>query len=84
MDTQLPRPPKGAQPPQFSAYTYYGQTAGWINMPLGTEVGLGPGHTVLDEDGALPPKKGAQTLNFRPKSAVAKRLDGSRCHLVRR
>jgi len=24
--------------------------AGWIKMPLGTEVGLGPGHNVLDGD----------------------------------
>ena len=34
---------KGAQPPgpQFSAHVYCGQTAGWIKMPLGTEVGLG-------------------------------------------
>ena len=32
---------------------------GWIKMPLGTEVGLGPGDIVLDEDPA-PPQKGAQ------------------------
>jgi len=25
-----------------------GQTVGWIKMPLGKEVGLGPGHIVLD------------------------------------
>jgi len=31
--------------------------AGWIKMPLGTEVGLGPGHSVLDGDPA-PPKMG--------------------------
>ena len=29
-------------------------------MPLGTEVGLGQDHTVLDENPALPPKKGAE------------------------
>jgi len=28
------------------------QTAGWIKMPLVTEVGLGPGHIVLDGDPA--------------------------------
>jgi len=38
-------------------YTVYdtpncGQTAGWINMPLGTEVYLGPGHIVFDGDSA--------------------------------
>jgi len=38
---------------------YCGQTVGWIKMPLGTEVGLGPGHTVLDGDSA-PSWKGAQ------------------------
>ena len=27
---------------------YSGQTAGWIKMPLGTEVGLVPGDMVLD------------------------------------
>ena len=29
---------------------YCGQTVGWIRMPLGMEVGLGPGDIVLDED----------------------------------
>jgi len=32
---------------------YCGQTVRWIKMKLGTEVGLGPGHTVLDGDPAL-------------------------------
>ena len=31
---------------------------GWINMKLGTEVRLGPGHIVLDGDPDLPPQKG--------------------------
>jgi len=35
---------------------YCGQTAGWIKMPLGTEVGLGPGVIVLDGDPA--PQRG--------------------------
>jgi len=34
-------------------------------MPLGTEVGLGPGDIVLDEDTALP-VKGAQLPTFLP------------------
>jgi len=38
---------------------YCGQTVGWIKIPLGTEVGVGPGHIVLDGDPA-PPRKGAQ------------------------
>ena len=33
-------------------FVHCGQTVGWIKMPLGTEVGLGAGHTVLDEDPA--------------------------------
>jgi len=28
-------------PPHFSAHVYYGQTAGWIRIPLGTEVRAG-------------------------------------------
>jgi len=60
---------------------------GWIKMKLGMKVGLGPGHIVLDGDPAPPPKKMGTAAtsypNFRPMSIVAKRLDGSRCHLVR-
>ena len=36
---------------------YCGQTVGWIKMPLKIEVGLDPGHIVLDGD---PHPKGAQ------------------------
>ena len=39
---------------------YCGQTVGWIKMPLGTEVGLRPGHIVLVGDPTSPPRKGAQ------------------------
>ena len=59
-------------------------TAAWIKMKLGMEVGLGPGHIVLD--GNPSPKKGG-TASFPKKlgmSVLAKRLDGSKCHLVRR
>ena len=35
-------------PTQLLAHVYCGQTAGWMETPLGTEVDLGPGHTVLD------------------------------------
>ena len=55
----------------------------WIKIALGMEVGLGPGHIVLDGDPALLPKKGAEPPpNFRPIFIVGKRLDASRCHLV--
>jgi len=39
---------------------YCHQTVGWIKMPLGMQVGLGPGHTVLDGDPGPSPRKGAQ------------------------
>jgi len=62
---------------------YCGQTVGWIRMPLSIEVGLGPGHIVLDGELA-PPKRGTARPSFLPMSVVAKQLDGSRCHFVRR
>jgi len=37
---------------------YCGQTVGWIKMKLGMQVGLGPGHVVLDGYPASPPSKG--------------------------
>ena len=60
---------------------YYGETVGRIKMKLGMQVGLGPGNIVLYGDPAPLPKK-ATTPNFWPMSIVAKRLDGSICHLV--
>jgi len=41
-------------------------------MPLGREVGLSPGHIVLDGD-APPPSQRGIASNFRPMSIVAKR-----------
>ena len=40
-----PAPTKGAQPP-FLAHVYCGQTAGWMRLVLGMEVGLSPGDCV--------------------------------------
>jgi len=77
-----PLPQKGHSP-RFSTHVPCNQTAEWIKMPLGMEVGLGPGDFMLDGDPAPPRKKGTAS-NFRPMSIVAKRLDGSRCHLVRK
>ena len=48
---------KGKQHPQFSAHVYCGQTARWTNMPVATEVDLGPGHIVLDGNHP-PPERG--------------------------
>ena len=49
---------------------YCGQTAGWIKMPLGAEVDLGPLHVVLDGD--LLTKGAQQPSPFWPMSIVAK------------
>jgi len=50
-----------------------GQTVVWSKMPLGMEVGLGPGHIVLDGDPAIPKKQDTVAPTFRPMSVVAKR-----------
>jgi len=53
MGTQLPIAKKVAKPPpQISAHVCCCQTAGWIKMAFGMEVGLGSGHIVLDGDPA--------------------------------
>jgi len=51
-------PPKRGHSPQFSAHFYCHQTAGWIKMTLGMEVGLSLGDFVLDGDPASPPQRG--------------------------
>jgi len=43
---------------------YCGQTVGWIRMKLGIEVGLGPGHIVLDGDPPHPQKVGHRPTQF--------------------
>jgi len=58
VDPATPRKKGTPGPTQFLAHVYCGQMAGWIKTPLGTEVNLGPGHTVLD--GVPAPAKGAQ------------------------
>jgi len=55
---------KGVQP-QYSAHICCAQMASSIKTPLGMEVGLGPGHTVLDGDPA-PPKNGHSPSLFGP------------------
>jgi len=76
MGTQPPSQEVDGAPAKFSAHVYCGQTAAWIKMPLGTEVGHGPDDIVLDGDRAPLPKKGQSPLpNFRLVSIVAKQLD---------
>jgi len=53
-------------------------------MKLGTQVGLGPGHIVLDGDPAPPTPKGHSPPNFWPMFIVAKWLDGPRSYLAQR
>jgi len=82
----VPRSPrqKGRRSPtlQFLAHVYCGQTAGWIKMALGMEVGLSPSHVVLDGDPALLPENRGQSPPIFGIFIVAKRLDASRCHFV--
>jgi len=58
---------------------YCGQTVAWIKMPLGIEVGLDAGDTVLDGDNQLPHRKGHSSPlpTFKLMSVVVKWLDGS-------
>jgi len=80
-------PKKGGHnsPPTFRPM-YCGHADGWIKMPLGTEEGPRPRtHCVRGRPSSpRPPKRGIAAPNFRPMSVVAKRLYGSRCHLVGR
>ena len=70
MGTQPPPQKGGTAAPNFWPM-YCGQMAGWIKMPLGTEVGFGPDDIVLD--GAKLAQKRGTAANFRPMSIVAKR-----------
>ena len=49
---------------------YCGQTVGRIKMKVSMQVGLGPGHTVLDGNPA-PPRKGAKQPHIRNLRAQA-------------
>ena len=65
-------------------FVHCGQTVGRIKIKLGMQVGVGPGHVVLDGDQAPPPQRrtALPPANFRPISVAAEWLHGSRCHLV--
>ena len=45
-------------------FVYGGQTVGWMKMKLGMQVGLGPGHIMLDGDPAPPPQRGGSAPLF--------------------
>ena len=55
--------PKGRSP-QFSAHICCGQMARLIKLLLGMEVGLSPGHIVLDGNPAPHPKRGHRASPF--------------------
>ena len=74
MGTQLPIKRAHPPPPNFWRMSIVAKKTGWIKMPLGTEVKLGPGDVVLDGV-AAPPKRGTAP-SFRFMSIMAKRLDG--------
>ena len=77
-----PPPQKGDTAPIFGPCLLCPN--GWMDQhALGVEVGHGPGHIVLDGNLLPFPEKGAQPP-FSAHVFVAKRLDGSRCHLVQR
>jgi len=85
----LPLPPpkkKGwGHSPQFSAHVCCGEMAGLIKMPLGTEVDLGPGDTMLDGDPASSPEKRGTPPSVRPVSIVAKQspISATAQHLLK-
>jgi len=56
---------------------------GWIKMKLGMQVGLIPGHIVLDGDQAPPPTNWhIPQFSAHICCGQMARVDGSRCHLV--
>ena len=76
----LPRQ-KGGGAPKFSAHVYCGQTAGWIKMPLGMEVGLSPGDFVLHGD-PPPPQKGGEAPNFRSMFIIVIAISLEHCNIA--
>jgi len=76
-----PTPPKGAKPPLLGPYLLWRK--GWMDQDASNWYGgrpLSRPHCV--RWGTQLPLKRGTAPTFRPMSIVAKRLDGSRCHLV--
>jgi len=61
----------GAEPPphqiKLLAHVYGGQTAGLDKMALCMEMGLGPGHILVNGDPAPSPQKGGRAPIFSPR-----------------
>ena len=67
----IPPEKKGTPTPtQFLAHVYWGQTAGWMKTPLGTEVDLGTGHIALDVIPGVR-ERGTAAPSLSPMSTVA-------------
>ena len=66
---------------EFSIYSLL-QTAGWTKMPLGTEVGLGPGNFVFDGYQLPTEKNGTAPAQLLAHVYCGQTVD--ECHLVRR
>jgi len=54
MTLQIKTGNHGSAAPRFLAHAYCRQTAGWIKMPFGMAVRVGPDHIVLDGNSAPP------------------------------
>jgi len=79
-----PPSPKGTEQPPVGPCLLWPNSRMDQDMRLGMELGRRPGHAVLDGR-SIPPKGGGTAApNFWLMSIVAKRMDGSRCHLVQR
>ena len=65
---------------------YCDQAVGWTKVKHGMEVGLNPGHIVLDGNPAPPKEKGTAASTFLPIFIVAKRspisAPASSCHVT--
>jgi len=60
-------PQESGTAPQFSAHICCGQMAGWIEMPVGREIGLGPSDIVSDGNpAARPQERGHSSQIFGP------------------
>ena len=60
---------------------YRDQTVGWIKTKLGMGVYASAPATLCKMGTQLPLRKRGTAANLRPMIVVAKRLDGSRCHM---
>ena len=78
--TQLPLPQRGMHSSPFLAHICCGHMPRWITMALGREVGIDPGHIVLDRD--QPPRGHSPQFSAHVCSCCGKRLNRSRYHAL--